>query len=115
MSESGLVRKPTFREADLSLRDQLPSSHNCDWWHQFKPGNVTKMCDGSHRLLFGLGELRIWAGSEKEGVMKEHLGCGLCGSVNRQVHWRHEPPFSGIGKHRHLPVVLSPEVYVCLD
>jgi len=47
--------------------------------------------------------------------MKEHLGCGLCGSVNRQVHWRHEPPFSGIGKHRHLPVVLSPEVYVCLD
>jgi hypothetical protein len=58
----------------------------------------------------------MWAGSEKEGVMKEHLGCGFCGSVDRRKFIGdmslRPPGLENIGTS---PVVLSPEVYVCLD
>jgi hypothetical protein len=58
----------------------------------------------------------MWAGSEKEGVMKEHLGCRFCGSVNRRKFigdMSLRPP--GLENIDATPVVLSPEVYVCLD
>jgi hypothetical protein len=79
------------------------------------------MCDGGHRVRFRFNETsrlpkRVKLGSEKEVVMKEYLTCKFCGSDNQRKFigdMSLRPP--GLKYIDTSPVVLAPEVYVCLD
>lgn len=79
------------------------------------------MCDVGHRALFDLaadcGCWRIELRPEKEGVMRgEHLECRFCGSVNlRKFIGDMSLRSPGLENIDVPPVVLSPELFVCLD
>jgi hypothetical protein len=77
------------------------------------------MRDVRHGILLCLGgDCGVgWSNfGQKGGVMKEHLACNFCRSVNQRKFVGdmslRAPGLENIGK---LPVVLSPQVYVCLD
>ena len=90
-------------------------------FHSASPpiGKITTMCDLGHRLIVDFGGNCAWEQRglpPKGGFMKKHLRCSFCGSVNqRKFIGDMSLRVPGLANIDTTPVVLAPEVYVCLD